>query len=65
MRWRRTSCRLIATGLLDCASSSVAVQELMNNATTLNFNALLVSDELQAQRVVPQLQAFNRAVPEK
>lgn len=37
----------------------------MNNATTLNFNALLVSDELQAQRVVPQLQAFNRAVPEK
>ena len=50
---------------LDCASSSVAVQELMNNATTLNFNALLVSDELQAQRVVPQLQAFNRAVPEK
>ena len=49
---------------LDNTSPSVAVQELVNNATTLNFNALLVSDELQAQRVVPQLQAFNRAVPQ-
>ena len=36
-----------------------------NNATTLNFNALLVANEQQAQLVVPQLQAFNRAVPEK
>ena len=49
---------------LDNTSPSVAVQELVNNATTLNFNALLVSDEQQAQRVVPQLQAFNRAVPQ-
>jgi hypothetical protein len=43
----------------------VAVQELVNNATTLNFNALLVADEQQAQHIVPQLLAFNRAVPEK
>lgn len=35
---------------LDNTSPSVAVQELVNNATTLNFNALLVSDEQQAQR---------------
>ncbi len=50
---------------LDNTSPSVAVQELVNNATTLNFNALLVSDEQQAQRVrLPQLQAFNRAVPQ-
>lgn len=49
---------------LDNTSPSVAVQELVNNATTLNFNALLVSDEQQAQCVVPQLQAFNRAVPQ-
>ncbi|MBK3137597.1 LacI family transcriptional regulator, partial [Escherichia coli] len=49
---------------LDNTSPAVAVQELVNNATTLNFNALLVSDEQQAQRVVPQLQAFNRAVPQ-
>ncbi|GJK67228.1 LacI family transcriptional regulator [Klebsiella oxytoca] len=50
---------------LDSHSPSVAVQELVNNATTLNFNALLVANEQQAQLVVPQLQAFNRAVPEK
>lgn len=50
---------------LDSPSPSVAVQELVNNATTLNFNALLVANEQQAQLVVPQLQAFNRAVPEK
>jgi len=50
---------------LDSHSPSVAVQELVNNATTLNFNALLIANEQQAQLVVPQLQAFNRAVPEK
>ena len=50
---------------LDSTSPSVAVQELVNNATTLNFNALLVADEQQAQHIVPQLLAFNRAVPEK
>ena len=50
---------------LDSHSPSVAVQELVNNTTTLNFNALLVANEQQAQLVVPQLQAFNRSVPEK
>ncbi len=40
------------------------MQELLNNASTLNFNALLVADEQQAQRVIPQLQAFNKSVPE-
>ena len=45
-------------------SSSVALQELLNNASTLNFNALLVADEQQAQRVIPQLQAFNKSVPQ-
>ncbi|POP44648.1 LacI family transcriptional regulator [Superficieibacter electus] len=47
-----------------CTSSSVALQELLNNATTLNFNALLVADEQEAQRVIPQLQAFNKSVPD-
>jgi hypothetical protein len=37
----------------------------VNNASTLDFNALLVANEQQAQLVVPQLQAFNRAEPEK
>ncbi len=49
---------------MDSTSSSVALQELLNNATTLNFNALLVADEQEAQRVIPQLQAFNKSVPD-
>ena len=49
---------------MEATSSSVALQELLNNASTLNFNALLVADEQQAQRVIPQLQAFNKSVPE-
>ncbi len=49
---------------MDETSSSVALQELLNNASTLNFNALLVADEQEAQRVIPQLQAFNKSVPE-
>ena len=49
---------------IDATSSSVALQELLNNASTLNFNALLVADEQEAQRVIPQLQAFNKSVPE-
>ncbi len=48
---------------MDATSSSVALQELLNNASTVNFNALLVADEQEAQRVIPQLQAFNRSVP--
>ena len=48
---------------MDDTSSSVALQVLLNNATTLNFNALLVADEQEAQRVIPQLQAFNKSVP--
>ncbi|AMO46470.1 DNA-binding transcriptional regulator, LacI/PurR family [Kosakonia oryzendophytica] len=48
---------------MDDTSSSVALQVLLNNATTLNFNALLVADEQEAQRVIPQLQAFNKTVP--
>ncbi|ELY5814201.1 LacI family DNA-binding transcriptional regulator [Cronobacter turicensis] len=49
---------------MDATSSSVALQELLNNATTLNFNALLVADDQEAQRVIPQLQAFNKSVPD-
>ncbi|ASN85471.1 LacI family transcriptional regulator [Pectobacterium carotovorum subsp. carotovorum] len=45
------------------SSSSVALQVLLNNSTTLNFNALLVADELEAKRVITQLQAFNKSVP--
>ena len=48
---------------MDSVSSSVALQELLNNAATLNFNALLVADEQEAQRVIAQLQAFNKSVP--
>ena len=48
---------------MDDTTSSVALQVLLNNATTLNFNALLVADEQEAQRVLPQLQAFNKSVP--
>ncbi|MBW1254907.1 LacI family DNA-binding transcriptional regulator [Pantoea allii] len=48
---------------MDSTSSSVALQELLNNASTLNFSALLVADEQQAQKVIPQLQAFNKQVP--
>ncbi len=44
-------------------SSSVALQELLNNSATRNFNALLVADEQEAQNVIPQLQAFNKSVP--
>ncbi|NCH59602.1 LacI family DNA-binding transcriptional regulator [Cronobacter dublinensis] len=50
---------------MDATSSSVALQELLNNATTVNFNALLVADDQEAQRVIPQLQAFNKSVPEE
>ncbi|AJJ12727.1 bacterial regulatory s, lacI family protein [Yersinia rohdei] len=46
------------------SSSSVALQELLNNSATLNFNALLVADEQEAQNVIPQLQAFNKSVPD-
>lgn len=49
---------------MDSTSSSVALQVLLNNSTTLNFNALLVADEQEAQRIIPQLQAFNKSVPE-
>lgn len=49
---------------LDATSSSVALQVLLNNSTTVNFNALLVADEQQAQRVIAQLQAFNKTVPD-
>ena len=45
-------------------SSTVALQELLNNGSTVNFNALLVADEQEAQKVIPQLQAFNKRVPE-
>ena len=48
---------------MDATSASVALQVLLNNATTLNFNALLVADEQEAQRVITQLQAFNKSVP--
>lgn len=48
---------------MDTTSASVALQVLLNNATTLNFNALLVADEQEAQRVITQLQAFNKSVP--
>lgn len=48
---------------LDSPSSSVALQELLNNSATRNFNALLVADEQEAQNVIPQLQAFNKSVP--
>jgi len=48
---------------MDATSPSVALQVLLNNATTLNFNALLVADEQEAQRVITQLQAFNKSVP--
>jgi len=49
---------------MDSSSSSVALQELLNNSATLNFNALLVADEQEAQNVIPQLQAFNKSVPD-
>lgn len=46
------------------STSSVALQVLLNNSTTVNFNALLVQDEQEAQRVIAQLQAFNKTVPD-
>ncbi len=49
---------------MDSTTSSVAVQVLLNNATTRNFNALLVADGQDAQRVIAQLQAFNKSVPD-
>ncbi|WP_299997133.1 LacI family DNA-binding transcriptional regulator [uncultured Cedecea sp.] len=49
---------------MDSSSSSVALQELLNNNATRNFNALLVADEQEAQNVIPQLQAFNKSVPD-
>lgn len=48
---------------MDATSSSVALQVLLNNSTTVNFNALLVADEQEAQRVITQLQAFSKSVP--
>lgn len=50
--------------VMDTTSSSVALQVLLNNSTTLKFNALLVADEQEAQRVIGQLQAFNKSVPD-
>ena len=50
---------------MDSTTSSVALQVLLNNSTTLNFNALLVADEQEAQRIITQLQAFNKSVPEE
>ena len=49
---------------MDSSSSSVALQVLLNSSATLNFNALLVADEREAQSVIPQLQAFNQSVPD-
>ncbi|ELI8265876.1 LacI family DNA-binding transcriptional regulator [Yersinia enterocolitica] len=49
---------------MDSSSSSVALQVLLNSSATLNFNALLVADEWEAQSVIPQLQAFNKSVPD-
>ncbi|BBT68753.1 DNA-binding transcriptional regulator, LacI/PurR family [Kluyvera sp. M-M157-B] len=49
---------------MDSVSSTVALQELLNNAGIVSFNALLVADDQEAQRVIPQLMAFNRRVPE-
>lgn len=49
---------------MDSSSSSVALQVLLNSSATLNFNALLVTDEQEAQNVILQLQAFNKSVPE-
>jgi DNA-binding LacI/PurR family transcriptional regulator len=49
--------------LMDSPSSSVALQVLLNNASTLNFNALLVANDQEAQQVITQLQAFNKSVP--
>jgi len=49
---------------LEATSSSVALQELLNNAATVNFNALMVADEHEAQHIIPQLQAFNKSVPD-
>lgn len=49
---------------MESTSSSVALQVLLNNSTTVNFNALLVQDEQEAQRVIAQLQAFNKTVPD-
>lgn len=49
---------------MEATSSSIALQELLNNATTLNFNALLVENEQQAQQVIPQLHAFKKTVPD-
>lgn len=48
---------------MEDASSSVALQVLLNNSYTSNFNALLVADDAAAQRVIAQLQAFNKSVP--
>ncbi|MFU0930694.1 LacI family DNA-binding transcriptional regulator [Kluyvera cryocrescens] len=49
---------------MNSTSSTVALQELLNNASLVSFNALLVADEQEAQRVIPQLLAFNKRVPE-
>ncbi|MEM6049495.1 LacI family DNA-binding transcriptional regulator [Erwinia sp. P7711] len=49
--------------IMDSVSSSVAIQMLLNNASTRNFNALLVANEQEAQNVIAQLQAFNKSVP--
>lgn len=48
---------------MDSLSTSVALQVLLNNASTVNFNALLVANEQEAQNAISQLQAFNKSVP--
>ncbi|ERK09056.1 MAG: LacI family DNA-binding transcriptional regulator [Pantoea sp.] len=48
---------------MDAPSASVALQVLLNNASTLNFNALLTANDQEAQQVIAQLQAFNKSVP--
>jgi len=49
--------------ITEAVSSSVAIQMLLNNASSRSFNALLVANEQEAQNAMAQLQAFNKAVP--
>ena len=49
--------------ITDAVSSSVAIQMLLNNASSRTFNALLVANEQEAQNVIAQLQGYNKAVP--
>ncbi|WP_312056227.1 LacI family DNA-binding transcriptional regulator [Pantoea brenneri] len=50
--------------ITEAISSSVAIQMLLNNASSRSFNALLVADEQEAQNTMAQLQGFNKAVPQ-